>query len=155
MKWVESIGFLIYTGLLAVSDAKTRQLALPLILAGCGGGLLLRAAQLIRGTLTGTELLSVYGIGLIWGLLLLLLGAASRKAVGKGDGLAFLSFALWKENAAVFSLLFLSVLLLALFGILLILFRKKKRDLSLPLMPFVWIAALGLTAAELLPAASP
>lgn len=151
MIWVERIGFLLYTGLLARCDRQTGRIPLPLILAGCGGGLMLRAAELMSGTLSWRVLLSAYAAGAVWGVLLLLAGALARQAVGKGDGLCFISFAFWKDNAFVFTLLLLSVLLLALFGVLLMVFRKKKRDLSLPLMPFVWITAFGLLTAEVLP----
>ena len=152
MKWVEGIAFLLYTGLLARCDRRTGRLPLPLILAGCGGGLMLRGAELISGTLTWRGLLSLYAAGAVWGVLLLLASVLTRQAVGKGDGLCFISFAFWKENAFVFTLLLLSVLLLALSGVLLMLFKKKKKDLSLPLMPFVWITAFGLLLTELLPA---
>ena len=153
MKWVEGIAFLLYTGLLARSDRRTGRIPLPLILAGCCGGLMLRAAELMSGTLSWRGLLSLYAAGAVWGVLLLLASVLTRQAVGKGDGLCFISFAFWKENAFVFTLLLLSVLLLALSGVLLMLFKKKKKDLSLPLMPFVWITAFGLLLTELLPEA--
>ena len=152
MIWVENIAFLIYTGALAYSDKKTGTVPLVLILSGAGCGLLLRIAAGIPGEQSLRALLLSYAPGAVWGLLLLIASRTSRRAVGRGDGYCFLSFVFWKDHFTVFRLLFFSVLLLGVFGILLILFRKQKRDLRLPLMPFVWISALFLSVAELLPA---
>ena len=154
MKWMEEIGFFLYLIFLAKEDRKKQALSPGLLLAGAGGGLLLRIAELIAGEREGPEILLVYGTGLLWGLLLLLLTGLARQGIGKGDGLCFLTFALWKENAYIFSLLLLSVFLLACFGLLLIFFKKKTRKLSLPLMPFVLAAAVLLSLAEYIQAAS-
>ena len=150
MKWMESAAFLLYLGLLAHFDRKTRKIPAALILAGSGTGLLLRLLSAFRGELTPAALLWHYGTGLLWGLILLLAVRPGKGAVGTGDGLCFLSFALWQDNAFVFSLLLLSLLLLALYGLLVNPGKKERFRQSLPLMPFAWIAAAGFLITELI-----
>ena len=155
MKWIETTCFLVYSGCLALYDLKSGRIPLVLILAGGASGLLFRLAQWQGGEILGKEILLSYGPGLLWGLLLLLLVKPSRGSVGAGDGLCFLSFALWRDYGWLFSLLFSSLLLLALFGLLQML--KKKRDLksSLPLLPFVWVCAAGMTVFDCITGALP
>ena len=155
MKWIDATGFLIYLAMLAFFDLKTHLLPAALIVTGGATGLLLRLAAVFSGEMSPAILLWRYGSGLIWGILLLLLVRPSRRGIGKGDGLSFLSFAFWQENTFVFSLLLLSLLLLASFGLLLTPKGESRIRRRLPLMPFVFAAALGLTLAGLLEGASP
>ena len=155
MRGIGMGGFLLYAAVLAVLDGKKKEIPLLLPAAGALAGLLLRAADLINGTLTPRELLYFYAPGLLFGLMLLIIARLCRGAVGKGDGLCFLSFAFWEESGFLFSLLLISVFLLAVSGLIWILAKKKDRRTSLPLMPFVLLTALGLYAAELLQGALP
>lgn len=152
---IESAAFLLYIFLLALADGKRRQIPLILILAGLLGGLLLRVAACLGGRISPEESLWRYGPGLVLGLLLWLMVKVSREAIGKGDALCFISFGLWREVGFLFSLLFGAALLLSLWGLGLMLFRGKKRNLRLPLMPFAAAVALVLTLLEAIPAASP
>ena len=155
MKWIETTGFLTYAGCLALYDLKDRRIPLALILTGSASGLLLRLAAWRGGEMMLNEILSAYGPGLFWGLLLLLLVKPSRGSVGAGDGLCFLSFAFWQDYGRLFSLLFSSLLLLAVFGLLRMRRKEKGLKSSLPLLPFVWICAAGMTVFELLTGALP
>ena len=141
LKWAS---FLLYTAVLAWEDYRSGMLDLRSIAAGALVGaafLVLEAVGAAQGWLS---ILLSRGSALLWGILLLILSRLSRDALGKGDGLCFLSFAVWWGFIRVFSLLFLSLLLSALAGMGLLLLRRKKRKDSLPLMPFLWGAALVL-----------
>lgn len=140
MNELQWICFMVYTGFLAWEDLKTGSVSLLLIVSGALAGLGFLGLELMQGgSLQGS--LAAHGPALFWGLLLLLAARLSRGAVGKGDGLCFLSFACWWNYIQLFMLLFLSLLFSALFGTLLILCKRKDRKASLPLMPFLWGAA--------------
>ena len=140
--WLCQGTFLLYTGQLAAEDGKTGTFRLRTLLAGGLCGLLLRLAGLIRFGGQWTAEAGAVLIAVLPGIGLVLLGKLTRGAVGKGDGLCFMSFGIWWRAEQVFSLLFLSLLLLGCVGLFLICFRNGKRDLRLPFGPFILAAAV-------------
>ncbi len=155
MQWVLNIGFLTYLILLARADLKSRSLPPALLLGGGILGCFLLGLRLLGGGLGPESLLAAYGPGLLLGLVLWGISRISGGALGRGDSLAFISFSFWKPWDFCFSLLVFSSLLLALTGALIMLKRREKKDLRLPLMPFAAGWALVLILSELMPAASP
>lgn len=155
MQWAVNIAFFMYLLLLARADLKTKSLPPTLLIGGGLLGFLLLGLRLLAGELGAERLLPEYGPGLLLGIILWGLSRVSGGALGKGDSLAFISFSFWKPWGFCFSLLMFSSLFLALSGILLMLKKGQKKDLKLPLMPFVAAWALVLILGELLPAASP
>lgn len=83
------------------------------------------------------------GIGLLPGLLMLLLGRASREAVGYGDGLVVLVLGLYTGLWAGIEVLFLSFFFSALWAIILLIFRKGRRDTAFPFVPFLLLGYIG------------
>ena len=141
MEILHGIAFLAYAALLAREDRRTGRI--PLILAAAGGlcGLLFLAAGLLRGDLDFSQLAFYYAPGLFWGIMLRLLAGLTREAVGKGDGICYLSFSFWWDAAFVLTLLMLSLLLLAVTGLVIMKCRGRDRKMSLPLLPFTLTAA--------------
>ncbi|MDD3339725.1 MAG: hypothetical protein PHS82_12820 [Lachnospiraceae bacterium] len=82
-------------------------------------------------------------IGLLPGLLMLLLGRASREAVGYGDGLVVLVLGLYTGIWAGMEVLFLSFFFSALWAIALLIFRKGRRDTTFPFVPFLLLGYIG------------
>ncbi len=149
MEILHGTAFLLYTALLAREDGRTRRIPLLLPAAGSLGGLLFLAAGILRGSLSFRNLLLNYAPGLLWGILLCLLAAVTREAVGKGDGICYLSFSFWWDAAFVLSLLMLSLLFLAVAGLVIMKRRGRDRKMSLPLLPFTLTAAVLLLLREL------
>ena len=131
--------FFIYTATLAWEDYQSGHVNALTLAAGTAVGLGFQIVDLIRGE-SLSNLLLIHGPAFIWGILLYLISRLSRGAVGIGDALCFCSFAFWLGTGRLFILLFLSLLLSAGTGVVMILRRQKNRKDSLPLMPFLWAA---------------
>ena len=133
------IGFFFYTAILAWEDYRSASVSLYSLLSGTAVGLGFQIIALRQGASLPLLLLN-HGPALIWGALLFFLSRLSRGAVGIGDALCFCSFAVWLDFGQLFILLFLALLFSAGTGVCLIMFGKKNRKDSLPLMPFLWAA---------------
>ena len=85
------ICFMLYAGFLAWEDLRTGYISLHMILSGSLVGMGFLGMEIWAGASWETCLLT-HGTALFWGILLLLASRLTRGAVGKGDGLCFLSF---------------------------------------------------------------
>ena len=104
------------------------------------GFVFLSVISLIQGRLTFLERV----IGFSLGLLLILLHKVSRGQIGLGDGLILcvtgISLGFYKNSILLINSLFLS----AIFSIIYIFIKKANRKTTIPFIPFVFIASLGV-----------
>ena len=154
MRWMENAAFFLYLAALARCDFKSKKIPAVLILTGALAGLGIRLAEVLSGQAGLSRLLAAWP-GLLPGLFMLLLVKPSRGGIGAGDGLCFLSFSLWQEAGFLFGLLFISLLLLAVTGLVLIGTGKGKKEMRLPLMPFVLLTAASFFLWEMFAGALP
>lgn len=82
--------------------------------------------------------------GIFPGLLLLIVSKVSRGQIGMGDGIVFcvtgIGLGLWLN----IWLLMYSLLLAAVFGLLLMIVKRAGKRRAIPFMPFVFIAYIGV-----------
>ena len=131
----ETALLLLWLILLAAWDIKEGRLPVRLLAAGGGAGVLLRIIDLISGETPGV-ICSRYLPGLAAGALLLAAARITREAVGYGDGICFGILAFWIPAGELFTLLFTSLLLCSVPGLLIGIIRGKKLK-ALPFLPFV------------------
>lgn len=127
-----------YLGVLAIIDAKKRELSWWVL---ASGGVL---ALLCAGCLLATREVTfdVLLFGAIPGVLLLVL-AVLTKGIGIGDGIVLLevsSLLLLERTLVAFGL---SLMIMGAFSAVLLLLKKVKKELRLPYLPFLWIGSVG------------
>ena len=109
--------------------------------------LLLHAAFAVGARLVLGEILPGLA-GVTIGLMLIGAAFVSHQKVGYGDGLVFVVCGLYLGFWENFSLLFLSLVLCALGGLVLMVFGKIRKGQALPFIPFVMGAFVCATFFE-------
>lgn len=139
MKQMEQIVLLGFLYVLARFDHKTKEL--PLVLLGCFG-----AAGLVFSR--SADLLSLENMvgGVCVGVFLLLCALVMKEGVGVGDGLLFCATGIYLGLWQNLLLLFLSVLLCATAGGMLVIRKRCTRKASLAFVPFVLAADVVMLA---------
>lgn len=132
----ESIA-LIYLGILVFWDARKREIPVNLLLMGTVLAVGTALCRLGFGGGTWAELL----LGSIPGIVLLNL-AWLTKNVGLGDGIVLLQLDLFLLLERVVMTFAISLMVIGGFALILLLFRRSKKNLRLPYMPFLWIGCL-------------
>ncbi len=134
-----------YLGICAAQDLKSRRISLPLTAcAGCAAILL--DLPVLAGRGAGILLLTA---GLLPGALLLLLSAAAKEAVGRGDGYCFLILGALCGPKTTCTIAAETLFLASLSGIALMILRKAQRKTRLPFLLFAGAAWAGDTVLRL------
>lgn len=127
--------------LCSLQDIKRKEISLLLIAIGFA---LLFTISIIQGQLRIWERV----IGFSLGLLLIILHKVTRGQIGVGDGLILcvtgISLGFYMNSILLINSLFLS----AIFSIIYIIIKKVNRKTTIPFIPFVFIATLGVIFIE-------
>ena len=83
-------------------------------------------------------------LSLVPGLIFLLIAKVSKEKIGLGDGWLFLIIAAWVGTETTWIIWYGSLLLSALFSIVMVILKKYKMQSQLPFIPFIWLAHLFL-----------
>ncbi|MBP5174049.1 MAG: prepilin peptidase [Clostridia bacterium] len=134
--------------LCAVTDLSDRVIPNALTI----GGAVMRAVSICVGLVSGAGEYDLVDIGLGWlTVTVALLGIRlfSKKGLGGGDVKLMSCLSLCFGLRGIFPLLFVSFILSALYGILMLAVKKAKMKDSFPLAPFLLAGTLFECAAEL------
>lgn len=90
--------------------------------------------------------LSVYSLvaGAAIGVFVMLLSASAKGLVGIGDGLVLTVSGIYLGGVQNMRLLCGGLLLTAIYGLCLLLFLKKKKDHTIPFVPFLLLSYMGI-----------
>ncbi len=139
---ISAAAALLFLAAAAYEDYKTQRISLILVAAGAVIGILM---MIVINEKTIMQIL--YGI--LTGNAILLIGYASREAIGYGDGLIFIItgiFLGWVNNVL---LIISSLLLAAVCSMILMLLRIKKRNDRIAFAPFVLGAYVLMTVVSI------
>ncbi len=137
MVQVEQTVLLGFLYVLAVADLKKKEI--PLVLLGSCG-----AAGVVFSWQSSAMSLAEMAGGICIGGFLLLCALVMKEGVGVGDGLLFCATGVYLGMWQNLFLLFLSTLLCAAAGGMLVLRKKCTRKESLAFAPFVLVANVGM-----------
>ena len=127
---IVNVLLLLMVGAAAIEDLKTGRI--NIILAAAGTGLCL-SLQLLSGMFRFGD--AALGAGV--GVLMLLLGYASSQAIGYGDGVILTATGCVLGGSYNFLLLLCSLLFSALYSIVVLILRRRKKTDRIPFVPFV------------------
>lgn len=125
-----------------VTDVRTR--LVPVWFAG-----IFSACALLYHLLFTTSMLKEVVFGALMGLLFIGISRISRGALGMGDAVLILSLGIWCGLQDSFTVILFAFILSGLFGGIVLLVRKKKRQETLPFVPFLLLAAVISFAVEM------
>ena len=137
-KMMIAVGTMLYLGVLAVMDAKKRELPAGLLLAGSASAVLNAGCFLVNQGVTWEGLL----LGAVPGGILLAM-AGIGAGVGAGDGIVLLQVNMLLLLDKVVIAFMISMILMGIFAAALLVFKKGKKDTRLPYVPFLWLGCLG------------
>ena len=132
-----STGTMIYLAVLAIMDARRREISAVVLVLGSFAAVGMAGWLLLCGS-TSWELLL---FGAVPGLLLLALAGMTGGA-GVGDGIVLLqlSFLLLLDRVVI--AFGVSMLVMGAFSAVILLTKQGKKDLRLPYLPFLWLGCL-------------
>ena len=122
-------------------DIKDQQISIILIAAGF---VALFVVSLIQGQLALWERIAGVGIGFI----LLILNKVTRGQIGIGDGLIFCVIGISLGFIVNSILLIYSLFIAAIFSGLYMIIKKANRKTTIPFVPFIFIASMGVYFSE-------
>lgn len=114
----------------SISDIKKK--SINLVAVGILFLIMIAACVLSRKDVT--EMI----MGILPGGVIAILSFASKGKIGIGDGLVFLTIGIWTGPEKTLSIMFISLVLSALTGIILLLLKKATRKTALPFVPFIY-----------------
>lgn len=129
--WVEIILFC-FLAVCAVFDGLQKQIPLAVVWLGMLSAICLRAG----GVMGEVNLLSV-ALSLVPGAVFFLLGFISREKVGYGDGWVLLMIGLFLDLPRCFLILLTGLMIESAAALILLVFRKVRRDKEIPFCPFL------------------
>lgn len=118
----------------SVWDWRYRQIPIAITLAGGVMGLIL---SLIRDR----SMMDI-GMSLIPGLVCLGLGWITREAIGYGDGFLLCAMGMYKSLQDMVGIIVLASFLAGIFGMVLIIFCKKRGKDQIPFVPFLLVSSV-------------
>ncbi len=121
----------------SIMDIRSRKISIWLLLSG---GILVLATcgnQFAAGSLALYDILG----GMVPGLLLLAIAFVTKKA-GYGDGMVLVLVGMVVGGGKSFVIFGVSLFLISVFSIILLLFRKVRRNSTIPYLPFLTAAWL-------------
>ncbi len=129
---------LLYLGILVFWDVRKQEIPVKLLLLGTTLAVGAAFFRLLSGGDSWAELL----MGAVPGIVLLIL-AWLTKNVGFGDGIVLLQLNFFLFPERVVLTFAISLMVIGGFALALLLFRRSKKDMRLPYMPFLWIGCLS------------
>lgn len=128
---------LIYLGILGIKDCKDREIPMWWLLAGLFLFVGFGIYRSLQGEMVWPDML----VGMLPGIMLLVLARLSGKA-GFADGIVLTEMGLYlgyRESVFVFCC---SVVLLAVFSVMLLFLKKVHRNTRMPYLPFLAVVCL-------------
>lgn len=138
MDKVQEVILLLMLGIAAQEDVRTGKICM---IPPAAGAALCIALQILSGEFRPVE--TAFGAGV--GLMLLLIGYASRQAVGYGDGLLFAATGCGLGGTDNILLLLCSLLMCSVYSIVMLVSRRKNRSDRIMFVPFVLCGFVLLT----------
>ena len=135
---MEAAGLLGLLGVCGIEDVKLKKIRLFVVNAFAILGVIF---HLIYERISWLDMT----LGALVGVVLLVIGYFTKEKIGYGDGLLFVATGIYLGfwNNLVF--LWLSTSIAGIYGLVMMLLKKKKRDSEIPLVPFmlaVYVIAL-------------
>ena len=127
---MEAAGLLGLLGVCGLEDIKIKRIRLAVVNIFAILGIVF---HIIYERITWLDMLG----GAAVGVLLLIIGYFSKEKIGYGDGLLFMATGIYLGFWNNLVLLWLSTSLAGIYGLILMLFKKRKRDSEIPLVPFM------------------
>lgn len=139
MEWpiLQTIFVGIMLGIWSFYDIKEKEIPMRSIVAG--GGLLL-VTTLVAGSFSVHASIG----GLLLGGILYGISKLTQEAMGVGDVMVFGILGIVLGGIQALVLLFYSLVLAAIFSIMLLLLHKVSKKQAIPFLPFVWLSYLGV-----------
>lgn len=129
--WVEILLFC-FLAVCAVFDGLQKQIPLAVVWLGMATAICLRMGGVMQGVSLSSTALS-----LMPGVVFLLLGFVTREKVGYGDGWVLLMIGLFLDLPRCFLILLAGLLIESTVALVLLVFRKIRRDKEIPFCPFL------------------
>ena len=127
---MEAAGLLGLLGVCGLEDIKIKRIRLVVVNIFAILGIIF---HIIYKRITWLDMLG----GAAVGVLLLVIGYFSKEKIGYGDGLLFMATGIYLGFWNNLVLLWLSTSLAGIYGLVLMLFKKKRKDSEIPLVPFM------------------
>lgn len=129
--WVEVFLF-IFLAVCAVFDGLQKQIPLAAVWLGILTAICLRTAGMM-----GEVDLPAAALSLLPGAVFFLIGFITKEKVGYGDGWVLLMIGLFLDFSRCFFILLTGLLIESAVALILLAFRKIKRDKEIPFCPFL------------------
>ena len=130
---LEKAGCFIFLGLMSLFDIKYKRLPEVSLFLGITAALIVRILYTVLPV-------SSYIMASFIGLTFIAVSFFTKEEIGYGDGLVILFVGILSGVENLLFVIFQAFLLCAFTGILLLLTAGKKKDLSLPFIPFIFVA---------------
>lgn len=131
MNQLEYCGALIFLGILSREDIKEKEISVKVVLIGAAAALV---CHFISGQVTGMRMIS----SLLPGIGLMLLSAATKESIGKGDGIVVMALGLWLGGLMTFLTVCLALCTAGIFALGYLLQKRQE------LIPFVPCLLIGM-----------
>ncbi len=129
--WIEILLFF-FLAVCAVFDGLQKQIPLAVVWLGMLTAICFRAG----GVMGEVRLLSVV-LSLVPGVAFWLLSFVTREKVGYGDGWVLIMIGLFLDFSRCFLILLVGLLIESVAALVLLVFRKIRRDKEIPFCPFL------------------
>lgn len=127
---MEAVGLLGLLGICGIEDYRIKRVRIVVINAFAILGVIL---HLIYQRITWIDMLGGVSVGVV----LLIIGYLSKEKIGYGDGLLFVATGVYLGFWNNLILLWLSSTLAGIYGLILMIFKKKRKESEIPLVPFI------------------
>ena len=127
---MEAVGLLSLLGICGIEDYRIKKVRLVVVNAFAILGVIL---HIVYQRITWIDMV----LGALIGVALLIVGYLSKEKIGYGDGLILVATGIYLGFWNNLILLWLSTSLAGIYGLILMLFKKKKKESEIPLVPFI------------------
>lgn len=127
---MEAVGLLGLLGICGIEDIKIKKIRLVVVNAFAIFGVIL---HLIYQRISWIDMI----FGALIGVILLIISYFTKEKIGYGDGLIFVATGIYLGFWNNLILLWLSTTLAGIYGLILMVFKKKKKESEIPLVPFI------------------
>ena len=127
---MEAVGLLGLLGICGLEDIKIKRIRLVVVNSFAILGVIL---HILYQRISWIDMIC----GALLGVILLIIGYFTKEKIGYGDGLIFVATGIYLGFWNNLILLWLSTTLAGIYGLILMIFKKKKKDNEIPLVPFI------------------
>lgn len=127
---MEAVGLLGLLGICGLEDIKIKRIRLVVVNAFAILGVIF---HILYQRISWIDMIC----GALLGVILLIIGYFTKEKIGYGDGLIFVATGIYLGFWNNLILLWLSTTLAGIYGLILMIFKKKKKDNEIPLVPFI------------------